>query len=206
MPADPLSVRRVGDRLLLQDVDGAFAESARRAGTWCGCRAGCTECCQGPFPINALDAWRLLEGLQALDGADPGRAEALRARARAAVDAMADAFPGDRESGDLGNDDRAEEAFCERFMWAPCPALDPGTGACDLYEWRPVSCRTCGPPVRFGGQELPPCRLWFAGAPPAAVEHARVEPDPEDREQELLQVVERHGSRRDTIVAYALLR
>lgn len=203
MAVDPLMVRRVGDRLLLEAVDAAFAESARRAGPGCACRVGCTECCQGPFPVNALDAWRLRTGLRALQEGEPARAEAVRARARAAVDLMAEAFPGDRETGELANDEQAEESFCERFASLPCPALDPATGACDLYEARPISCRTYGPPVRFGAQDLPPCRQWFADAPPEAIEGARVEPDPEDRERELLADAERDAPG-DTIVAFAL--
>jgi Fe-S-cluster containining protein len=204
MAADPLWVRRVGDRLLLDAVDAAFAESARRAGPACACRVGCTECCQGPFPVNALDAWRLREGLRVLEEKDPERAEAVRRRARAAVQEMAEAFPGNRETGELTDDEQAEEAFCERFRALACPALDPATGACDLYEARPISCRTYGPPVRFGAQDLPPCRLWFAQSSPAAIEAARVEPDPDDRERELLEDAEGDSRPGDTIVAYAL--
>jgi Fe-S-cluster containining protein len=206
MPSESLSARRLGDRLLLQEVDAAFTESARRAGPACACRVGCTECCMGPFPINALDAWRLREGLRALDEASPTTAQAVRARARAAVDLVAETFPGPRGTGTLGNDEDAEEAFWERFASLPCPALDPATGACDLHEWRPVSCRTYGPPVRFGTQALPQCRLWFVGAPASAIEDARVEPDPEDRERGLLASVEQDANGGDTIVAYALLR
>jgi Fe-S-cluster containining protein len=205
MSADARLVRRLGDRLLLDAVDAAVAEAGRRAASWCACRVGCTECCRGPFPINALDASRLREGLSALRGIDPGRADAVRARARRAAAAMADAFPGDPDTGELAGDEQAEQAFWERFASTPCPALDGETGACDLYESRPVSCRTYGPPIRFGDQVLPPCRLWFAGAPAGAVEQARVEPDPEDRERELLEM-EVEGSRGDTIVAFALLQ
>ena len=31
---------------------------------------------------------------------------------------------------------------------AACPALDPATGRCDVYAWRPMTCRVFGPPVR----------------------------------------------------------
>ncbi len=204
MSADALSVRRLGDRLLLDAVDAAVAEAARRAGPWCACRVGCTECCHGPFPINALDAWRLREGLQALRDVDPARAGVVQARARRAVEDLADAFPGDPDTGELAGDERAEQAFWERFASMPCPALDGETGACELYESRPVSCRTYGPPIRFGAQALPPCRLWFAGAPAGAVEHARVEPDPDDQERALLEMAIEQGNRGDTIVAFAL--
>jgi hypothetical protein len=44
-----------------------------------------------------------------------------------------------------------------------CPALDPGSGACVLYDWRPLSCRTFGPPVRVAREDLPPCECASAG-------------------------------------------
>jgi Fe-S-cluster containining protein len=196
--------RRLGDKLLLEVVGAAFAESSRRAGAWCACAIGCHECCLGPFPINALDAWRLRDGLEELSVRDPARADAVRARALAAADQLRDGFPGDGASGVLGDEDPAEDAFCERFATMPCPALDPATRACDLYEWRPVSCRNYGPPARFGRQVLDPCRLWFREAPIEAVEHARVEPDPDDRERELLDMVTGDGESGDTLVAFAL--
>jgi Fe-S-cluster containining protein len=199
-------VRRFGDRLLLEVVDSAFAESSRLAGHACACRPGCDECCLGPFPINALDAWRLEEGLAALRDSNPARAEAVLARAREAKAVMQEAFPGDPVSGALGEDVDAEAAFCEKFAARPCPALDPETRCCDLYAWRPISCRTVGPPLRFADQRLPPCRLWFQGAPPEAVERARVEPDPEDLERDLIESIGRDGGTGDTIVAFALTR
>ena len=41
-----------GDRELVQIVDAAMAEAARRSGSWLVCRLGCTQCCIGPFPIE----------------------------------------------------------------------------------------------------------------------------------------------------------
>jgi hypothetical protein len=51
------------DNELIQIVDAAVAEAARRSGAWLVCRLGCTQCCIGPFPINQLDARRLRRGL-----------------------------------------------------------------------------------------------------------------------------------------------
>ena len=47
---------RAKDRALIQIVDSALAEAARRSGKWLVCRRGCTQCCIGVFPINQLDA------------------------------------------------------------------------------------------------------------------------------------------------------
>jgi Fe-S-cluster containining protein len=151
--------------------------------------------------------------MSALEQQSPERAAAVTRRAQEAVAVMTPGFPGDAAAGVLGEDERAEEAFCERHASLPCPALDPATGACDLYSWRPISCRTYGPPVRFGDQELPPCRLWFqssvAGGAPGpieAIERARVEPDPDDQERDLLEAVNVEGEVGETFVAFALTR
>jgi len=159
----------------------------------------------GPFPINALDALRLRRGLAALTEHDPERAEAVRARAREAMGRLSREFPGDGTSGLLADDEDAESRFAARFADLPCPVLDPTTRTCDLYEWRPLACRTFGSPVRIGGEDLAPCRLCFVGAPPAEVERCRVSVDPEGLEDGLLDELESEGLAGETIVAFALL-
>src|SRR5215467_10641663 len=52
----------VRDRKLIQIVDAALADTARRSGDWLVCRPGCTQCCLGAFAINQLDALRLQRG------------------------------------------------------------------------------------------------------------------------------------------------
>ncbi|MGB6780597.1 MAG: YkgJ family cysteine cluster protein, partial [Terracidiphilus sp.] len=56
----------VGDGQLVQIMDAALGEARRRAGPHLACRVGCTQCCHGPFRINALDAARLRVGMEAL--------------------------------------------------------------------------------------------------------------------------------------------
>ncbi len=196
-----------GDRYFLTVLDEALDRSARRAGRWLACRTGCTECCMGPFPINMLDARRLREGLEELARQDPPRAARVAERARRAAATMAPDFPGDPTTGLFAGDEAAEEAFCARWAAKPCPALDPQAGACDLYGWRPVSCRTYGPPVRIAGEDLPPCKLCFVGAPPAEVETYRAEIDPGGIEGEILTRMEAAGApKAQTAVAFALAR
>jgi Fe-S-cluster containining protein len=197
---------RRGDALLLRRADAALAEGARRAGERLACRVGCTECCQGPFPITLLDARRLAEGLRELRERDPRRAGAIERRAARDVRALRRGFPGDPATGRLGEDEAAAEAFFTRHGKRPCPALDPGTGACGLYDARPLTCRTFGPPVRIGRESLPPCRLCFVGASPRAVERSRVRIDAEELEDRLLRRLFRAGepAAAETVVAYAL--
>jgi Fe-S-cluster containining protein len=193
------------DRDLLESVDGSIASAARRAGEHLVCRAGCSECCIGPFPINRLDAWRLEEGMAALKQRDPARASAVRERARRTVAAFAPTFPGDPETGRLSGKEAAEDRFFEAQSAVPCPVLDPATQTCDLYEHRPLSCRTYGPPVTFGGEKLPPCRLCFTAAAPQAVEECRVVPDRHGLERAILDRMKRDGGDDgETIIAWAV--
>jgi Fe-S-cluster containining protein len=194
------------DRLLLRAIDEEMETATRKAGEWLVCRPGCTDCCIGPFPITRLDAWRLRQGLARLEESDPDRAAALRERTARAVEALRDDFPGDPASGTLSGDREQEDRFFDRHGSLPCPALDPEAGTCDLYDSRPVSCRTYGPPVRFGEQSLPPCRLCFDGATPEEIERCRVTPDDSGIEAALLERLRRDDDGKgETIIPFALL-
>jgi hypothetical protein len=57
-----------GDRELVQIVDAALADSARRSGAWLVCHVGCTQCCIGVFAISQSDAVRLQEGGATIHG------------------------------------------------------------------------------------------------------------------------------------------
>ena len=148
------------DRQLVQIVDAATADAARRSGNWVHCRLGCTQCCIGIFSISPLDAARLREGLSALDREAPEKAAAIRRRANESVHRLTPGFPGDPATGQLDESDPSYEEFAND---EPCPALDPGTGACDLYAARPITCRVFGPAIRSEGG-IGVCELNFNGA------------------------------------------
>jgi Fe-S-cluster containining protein len=193
------------DRRLLAAVDAAGAEAARLAGDRLVCRAGCTECCIGPFPITELDAARLRNGLSELAARDAAAAARIRDRARTAARALAPGFPGDAARGVLGEDEAAREEYFTIHSAMPCPVLDPETGFCELYAHRPVSCRTFGPPMRIGGEDLPPCRLCFQGSTPAEVESCRVALDCSAVEAPLTaRAEEASGRGGETLIALAL--
>lgn len=194
------------DRDVVETIDVALARASRLAGENLACRPGCSECCIGLFPINRLDASRLRQGLEELRDRDPQRAAAIVERARLTVEQLAKDFPGDPATGRLSGEEAEEDRFFEAHAALPCPVLDPATQTCDLYAHRPVSCRTYGPPVRFGGQELPPCRLCFQGATPETIEACRVEPDPGGLERAVLERLERGGGDAgETVIAYAVI-
>jgi Fe-S-cluster containining protein len=194
----------VDDTALVQIVDSALADAARRSGHWLACRPGCTQCCIGVFTINQLDAQRLRRGLAKLEESSPAKAEAVRARAQASIARLAADFPGDSVSGLLDDDEDAERRFSEFANEEPCPALNPQTGHCDLYESRPMTCRVFGPPVR-SEDGLGVCELCFQGATDAEIAACEMRPDPDDLESKLLRKLEkRQNVRGRTIVAYCL--
>jgi Fe-S-cluster containining protein len=172
--ASPIDRR---DLALVQIVDRAMADAARRSGPWLVCRLGCTACCMGPFAITQLDARRLRRGLAELESRDPGRALRIRERA----------------GGFRGDEDE------------PCPALDLETGACDLYAWRPITCRAFGPPVRCSDEAVGVCELCYQGAGDEEIAACEVEIDPDGLESALLDELERTAhARGETTVAGAL--
>ncbi len=192
------------DQKLIQIVDSALAETARRSGDWLVCRPGCTQCCIGVFPINQLDAWRLQLGLADLAKRAPLRAEQVRDRARDAVARLSRDFPGDPESGVLEEGNAAAECFADFANDEPCPALDPETGNCELYESRPMTCRVFGPPAR-SEDGLGVCELCYHGASDKDVAACEMKPDPDDLESALLKQVEKAtGTRGNTIIAFCL--
>jgi Fe-S-cluster containining protein len=202
------------DQKLIQIVDAALADVTRRSGDWLVCRKGCTQCCIGAFPINQLDALRLQRGLAELQRSAPARAVHVRERACDAVKRLAADFPGDPATGILDEGEEAEEKFADFANDEPCPALDPETGGCELYESRPMTCRVFGPPVRSEVQKevrnedgLGVCELCFQGATDKEIASCEMTPDPDDLEAKLLTELEKKtGARGDTIIAFCLAR
>lgn len=187
---------------LFHILDAALASTTERSGDWLACRPGCHQCCVGVFPISQLDAESLRE---ALEGAEASIAARIRARAAASRARLTPEFPGDPASGLLFTEPQHEEVFEEFANDVPCPVLDPATGTCELYEARPVQCRTFGPPMRDEEQNLTVCELCFVDAP--AVEVARCEMDQGWRplEDELIAAAElRAGLHGPTLIAFAL--
>jgi Fe-S-cluster containining protein len=197
---------RAQDQALIQIVDSALAEVARRSGEWLVCRPGCTQCCIGVFPINQLDALRLRRGLADLEKHTPQRAGRIRERAREAVARLSPEFPGDPMRGVLDEGDEADARFSDFANDEPCPALDPATGNCELYESRPMTCRVFGPPVR-SEDGLGVCELCYQGASDEEIAACEMTPDPDGIESALVKRAEDStGTRGNTIIAFCLAR
>ncbi len=169
-----------------------MAEAVLRSGEWIACRPGCCQCCLGPFPITPWDAARLREGLAELTGSDPERAKRVMARALDAAGRLPKFSPS------LGEEEFAA-AIDTLPEEEPCPVLDPETGTCDLYAWRPITCRTFGPAIQMGGDAVGACELCYDGATDDEIAGCVVQLDIAAEELEL------SGSGGPTLVALALV-
>ncbi len=188
-------------------MDAAFADAASSAGPMLVCRPGCAQCCHGAFAINELDAQRLATGMENLRSENPGLAAELQRRARIWLYEHGASFPGDPQTGLLGETETDRARFEIYANQAPCPALNPSTGLCDIYQWRPMTCRVFGPPVRIqaavaGSAALGHCELCFVGATTAQIAACEM-PVPHGLEEKLLNEIPARGG---TIVAFVLLR
>lgn len=198
----PCRTSTTRDETLIQIVDAALADSAQRSGKWLACKPGCSQCCVGAFAINQLDAARLRDGLEELAQQSPERAARVRARIEDAVARLSPDLPGDPLTGVVNEADDRWDDFAND---EPCPVLDPETGTCDLYAWRPIMCRTFGPPLMSDG-ELGVCELCFDGASNEETALCEMRPDPDNLEADLLKEFEKEtGLSGNTIVAFAFV-
>jgi Fe-S-cluster containining protein len=208
---------RQQDAQLLQIVDTAFADSARRSGEHLVCRPGCTQCCHGAFAINPLDALRLRTALAQLAVTEPEQATAIEERARHYLAEFGPSFPGDQATGILSESNEAQDAFEDFANDAPCPVLNPNTGLCDLYAARPMTCRVFGPPVRVQSEPAEAseegfaiCELCFTNATEEEIAAAEMIV-PHSEEQLVLEALQEEQGLGDgiisgnTIIAYCLL-
>ncbi|HWG22462.1 MAG TPA: YkgJ family cysteine cluster protein [Terracidiphilus sp.] len=200
----PLPAR---DHELIQIMDASWSDAARRAGPHLACRIGCTQCCHGAFAIHALDAARLRAGMDVLRSTNRALAAEIECRAQAWIAEHAAAFPGNPATGLLGASQAAHQAFDDFANDAPCPALNPVTGGCDVYAWRPMTCRVFGPPVRIDEPDasaagaLGCCELCFTVATDEEIAACEMQV-PHDVESTLLD--ELHDPS-ETVVAFALV-
>jgi Fe-S-cluster containining protein len=166
---------------LVQVVDAALASAVQRSGSHLVCRPGCTQCCHGVFPISQQDGARLRDGLRILQDQDPQRAVRISARVATSLARLTPLFPGNPATGILDEGYEDSILFADEREHAlgdnePCPALDPSTGTCDLYQHRPIVCRTFGPPMRTPDRDLATCELCYITATPHEIASCELDP------------------------------
>ena len=136
---------------ILERADQHFDSVLRAQPQNLQCGRGCSLCCYGLFEIGSGDVPLIAEGLEKMKAAQ--RKKVIR-KALEIVD-----HPNLRECSPA-----EKEAFFERTQSTPCPNLDD-SGACMMYEHRPLVCRTFGLPLREGRKYLGDvCELNFHGA------------------------------------------
>ena len=191
---------------LIQIVDAAVEDAARRSGAHLVCRSGCASCCTGVFAISHRDAARLRNGLQQLAQSDPQRAARVKSRVAASIARLTPEFPGNLSTGVLHEDADSRAFFDEVFANDEvCAALDPGSNTCDLYTTRPILCRTFGPPARDEDGNLGACELCYTTATVDEIAACVLDPAISAIEEAENQAFNReHGLGGETIVAYAL--
>lgn len=190
---------------LIQIVTAAMADATARGGDWLKCRPGCSQCCVGVFPIGWQDADRIRDGLVSLSQSDPERAARVRSRTTSSLQKLDPWFPGDVATGVLGESYEEAILFEEFANDEPCPALDLDHGTCDLYESRPVLCRTFGPPMRTEEGNLATCELCFIGASTEEIERCELDPTIPAMQAASNSAYEAAtGKRGETLIAYAL--
>jgi Fe-S-cluster containining protein len=194
---------------LIQIVTAALASATARSGPHLICRPGCTQCCIGVFPIAHEDAARLREGLALLTQTDPEKSQRIRTRVAASIARLDPWFPGDVATGILSEDDDQTILFEEFANDEPCPVLDPTTGTCDLYEHRPILCRTFGPPMRTPGDNgetnLATCELCYIHATTEEIAACELDPAiPALQEANNQAFNLAHNLHGETLIAYAL--
>ena len=190
---------------LIQIVDAALASAAFRSGEHLACRPGCTQCCHGVFAISQQDADRLRIGLENLTAHDAARAQRIRTRVTESLGRLDANFPGDRITGILHEEYGNDPDFDNFANDEPCPVLDPATGTCDLYQHRPILCRTFGPPMRDEDGNFSTCELCYTTASTqeiAACELDLAVPDLQAASDEAFNAA--HNLSGETLIAFAL--
>lgn len=198
-----MALGRSKDAELLRIIDEPLTVAAQRAGEWMHCRKGCFGCCIGPFPITLMDAERLRAGLAELPEEE---CERIVQRAEQAVEELRSlGYPGDAQSGLLTFLHAEEILFAPPYLTLPCPVLDLESGACTLYEHRPVACRTYGLAITLDGKRMPHCPLNYKDVPAESVEAVRVEIETSAAGRAALDDFLASGGREgQTVIAFAL--
>lgn len=152
MPASPPPIPST----LQQRTDDWFRRSSAALLGQVPCRAGCSHCCVGPFPITILDIQSLKQGLGKL----PQQTRAhVEQRAAEQISAMEAAYPRLIESPILDEwPDTEIDRLVGQFGTTPCPAL-ADNGLCLVYAHRPLTCRSMGIPIEEGALTQGACQV-----------------------------------------------
>lgn len=119
-------------------VIGMTTDSLESEGRKISCRAGCGACCRQLVPVSEHEARYLAELVASMP---PDRQEKVRARFRAALEALGEAMVTRlRDPAQQKDLDQRRALGLEYFArGVPCPFLEEES--CSIYSCRPMSCR-----------------------------------------------------------------
>lgn len=113
------------------------------------CKIGCAGCCHALFDLTLIEALYINHRFnETLDGEAKGKLLDKAGQAdRKIYKLKKDAYK-DFESGQASENEILERMSRERIR---CPLLNE-SDQCDLYEFRPITCRFYGIPTSIGGR------------------------------------------------------
>ncbi len=137
---------------LLREVDDWFQRCLMQHPEQITCRNGCSACCRGLFDITLLDAFYLKRGFDLLP--EVQREEIMRS-ARVRLQQLTLLNPAFTEPWLLnGIPENDWEALMPEEDKTPCLLLSE-SGACMVYDARPMTCRLNGIPlIDVSGEEF----------------------------------------------------
>jgi len=134
-------------RKILERADAHFSSVIETQPQNLQCGAGCSLCCYGLFEIGSGDVPVIAEGLEQMHPSR--RKKVIRKALEIEAINLRECSPEEKE------------AYFDRTQSTPCPNLDE-KGLCQMYEHRPLVCRTFGLPLREGRKYLGDvCELNF---------------------------------------------
>lgn len=131
---------------LVAQVDAVFQKVAGNFAAEVRCREGCSDCCHALFDVTLIEALYLNARFSALD--EVRRNEILIEADKADRKAYILKKQASRDASDVDHNEILLRTAKERIR---CPLLDTQE-RCQLYAYRPITCRIYGIPLDIGGK------------------------------------------------------
>ncbi len=200
---DPPPNHRV--QTLIQIVDAAVADAYRRGGSTSSANPAAPNAASASSPSPTKTRPASAKASKPSTKPTLKNASSIRTRVADSLTRLDPWFPGDLATGILNEDHEAAILFEEFANDEPCPVLDLEHGTCDLYEHRPILCRTFGPPMRTEENNLATCELCYIHASTEEIAACELDPTiPAQEEASNEAYNAAHGLHGQTLIAYAL--
>lgn len=155
---------------LVAQVDTVFQKVSSNFASEVRCKEGCSDCCHALFDVTLIEAMYLNSKFSALD--EVRRNEILIEADKADRKAQLLKRKVSKEAAEVDHSEILLRTAKERLR---CPLLDSGE-KCQLYSYRPITCRIYGIPLEIGGKSHT-CGLsgFEPGRPYPAVKLERIQ-------------------------------